>query len=383
MVASESVSDPLKEHDDLVSGLANLEKKFAEGKLQQNEFEVLSKQLKERISRAEQQAYGAARKNESIAKRLRLRNYNDPEVQQVISHFLRFPGRPLEPEFGTDRVPRYPVETEDGRGFSAEMSVLERMGDIGMVKKTLYERVVSCPRCAAPRDVFLRFKCTQCGSIEISIGRMIEHLQCGTIHQESAFQVGKNLICPTCKKLLQSKDEYRLIGVVCSCNACRAQFEDPVEGFYCRKCKVDFDLPTGNVVDVHSYTMIPTALSEARRFLGVNVLTQTLREAGFEVNSPGLIPGTTKETMFSLLAKKDGRQFAIDLSQSDTEVDVEPVLELYVKLLEANFKAAIFGAVPRLSKRARDVASLHSILIAEAATPSEVGKKILDIIVNL
>ena len=383
MAESESVPDPLTEHDDLVSGLADLEKRFSEGKVQQSEFEVLSKQLKERIARAEQQAYSAARKNEAIAKRLRLRNYSDPEVQQVISHFLKSRGGLLVPEFGADRVPRYPLENEGGRTFTAEMPLLERMGDIGMVKKTLYERIVSCPNCSAPRDVFLRFKCTQCGSIDISISRMIEHVQCGTIHQEKAFLVGTNLICPTCKKLLQSKDEYRLIGVVCSCNSCRAQFEDPTEGFYCRKCKVDFDLPTGNVVDVHSYTMTSVALDEARRFLGVNVLAKILSEAGYEVVSPGLLPGTAKEIVFAAIAKKEDRTFAIDLSQSELEVDVEPILELYVKLLEANITAAIFGAVPKLSKRARDLAALHNIRVAEAPTPSEVGSKILEIMITL
>lgn len=89
MAATDSATDPLAEHDNLTSELANLEKQFADRKISKEEFELLSKQLKERISRAESQAYLMARKDEELAKRMRLRNYNDPEVQQVVTHFLR------------------------------------------------------------------------------------------------------------------------------------------------------------------------------------------------------------------------------------------------------------------------------------------------------
>jgi hypothetical protein len=70
---------------------------------------------------------------------------------------------------------------------------------------------------------------------------------------------------------------------------------------------------------------------------------------------------------------------AIDIDSSDVEVGVEPVLALFVKLLEAKPNSAIFGALPRLSTKAREVAQMHSIKVAEGLTPSEVANKILDI----
>lgn len=84
--------------------------------------------------------------------------------------------------------------------------------------------------------------------------------------------------------------------------------------------------------------------------------------------------------MFSLIAQKDTRTIAVDISQGDTEVEVQPILELYVKTLEATPNAAIFGAIPALSKRARDVASLHNILTAEGASPTEMARKVLEIV---
>lgn len=380
MATSESTSDPLAEHDSLTSELANLEKQFADRKVKHEEFEMLSRQLKDRISRAEAQAYGMARIDESLAKRLRLRNYNDPTVEQVVAYYVRTGGKPLEPEFGADRIPRYPVPTETSDKIMIGQPSLQRMADIGMLTETMFERIVSCPNCGVPSNVFQRFKCTQCGSIDISINRMIEHIQCGTIHQESVFRVGKNLICPTCKKLLQAAGEYHVIGVVCSCNSCHARFEDPTESFFCRKCNNDFTLPRAIVLDVQSYSMTKDALSEALRFMGVNTLSQTLTENGIQVRTPSVLSGPNKEVMFSLVAEKDKRTIAIDISQSDTEVDVEPILELYVKTLETTPNAAIFGAIPALSKRARDVASLHNILTAEGASPAEMSRKVLEII---
>jgi len=380
MAATESTIDPLVEHDTLISELADLEKQSSGRKVKPEVFEVLSKQLKERISLTESHAYVLARKDESIAKRLRLRNYNDPAVQQVISHFLRSGGKPLEPEFGVDRFPRYPIETEDGERTSVERPLLQKMADVGIVTEGLFERSIYCPSCATPSNVYLRFKCTQCGSIDISINKMIEHLQCGTIHQESAFRVGKNLICPSCKKLLVQSAEYRLIGVVCSCNSCRAHFEDPAESFFCRKCAAEFSLAAGTVVDVFGYSMNTGSLDEARRFLGVHVLTNILKESGFDVKSPGVMSSQTKEVLFSLVAYKSAKTVAIDLSHSDSEVDVQPVLELYIKTLETHPDLAIFGAIPRLSKTARDVAVLHNVMTAEGPTPNEVGRKILEIV---
>ncbi len=380
MASAEAANDPLTEHDNLTSELANLEKQFADRKVKENEFQLLSKQLRERIQKAESQAYNMARKDDSIAKRLRLRNFNDPTIQQVIGHFLKTGGNPLEPDFGTDRIPRYPIQTEAGEKVSVERNLLQRMADIGIVTETLYERIVSCPTCGTPTNVYLRFKCTQCGSIDISINRMIEHLQCGTIHQENVFRVGRNLICPTCKKMLQGGNEYRVIGVVCSCHACSAHFEDPAQSFFCRACKNDFSLPSAVVLDVFAYGMSKNILNEARRFLGVDALTKTLTENGYQVKTPGIIAGPTKEIIFSLIAQKDARLVAIDMSQSDTEVEVEPVLELFVKILEANPTMAIFGAIPVLSRRAHDVAAMHNILVAEGANPIELARKVLEIV---
>lgn len=380
MAASEPVSDPLKEYDKSRSELADLEKQFADKKIPEKEFESLSKELREKILGAESRIYAMARKDELLAKKLRLRNYNDPMVQQVVDHFTRTGERPLEPEFGADRFPRYPLETGGGDASSAAPSFLQRMADIGIITETLFERIPYCPKCAAPSNVYLHLKCTQCGSIDVSINRMIEHLQCGTIHQESALRADKNMVCPTCKKPRQKAEEYRSVGVVCSCNACRAHFEDPAQGFFCRKCKTDFDLTTATLVDVFAYNMRQEVLNEVRQNLAVNDLARSLRQIGFEVKVPGALAGPKKEVVFSLLAEKGSKAIAVDLSQSHSEVDVEPVLELYLKTLEVNPTAVIFGAIPRLSERARDVAARHNISVVEDSSPTELGKKVIEIV---
>jgi hypothetical protein len=261
-----------------------------------------------------------------------------------------------------------------------EQKVLQKMADSGMLTEALFERVVSCPTCGTPSNLYLRFKCTQCNSIDISLNRMLEHLQCGTIHEENVFYVGRNLICPTCKKMLLNKNEYRVIGLVCSCRACDAHFEDPAQSYFCRGCKSEFSLASAQIMDVFSYSMRKGILSEARRFVGVNALATLLTEKGYAVKTPGVAVGASKEVVFSVTAQKDTKLIAIDVSQSDGEVEVEPILDLFVKVLEVNPVLAILGAIPALSKKAHDVATMHNIQVAEAPTPAELAEKVLEII---
>lgn len=372
--------DPLAEFDDLTSQLASLEKKFVAREVPKEQFELLSRQLKERIANAESLAYLTARKNKSLAKRLRMRNYTDPTVQQVCSHFIYGFGEPLQPKFGADRVPRYVAEPEKGHPVAVDHESLQRIAGIGMLAETLFEKLIFCPKCSSPSDVYNRFKCTQCSSIDITMSRMIEHLYCGTIHQEAAFRVGSSMICPTCKKLIQRTEEYRLIGVVCTCKACGAHFGEPVQTFHCRRCEFDFNLPTATVVDAFTYTMSPDALHEARSHLGIPALAKILQEGGFEVATPGVLTSPSGENFeFSIIARKESKVVAVELAQSSSDVEVEPVLEMYVKLMETRPTLAVLGVVPGLSRKGRGVASMHDIQIAEGPNALEVGRKILEI----
>jgi hypothetical protein len=347
--------------------------------MDQEQFDSLSKGLKERISNAESMAYARAKSDDSVAKRLRDRTYSQLTVQQVCNHFIYGSKKPLEPEFGVDRVPRYSVELEKGAKLPVDTALLQRLADVKILNASLFEKVLFCPKCGAPSDVYARFKCTQCASIDISMNRMIEHLACGTIHEERAFRVGKSIVCPTCKKALEKPKEQRLIGLVCSCNKCGAHFEDPSQSFFCRKCEVDFNLTSGIVTDVYTYNLNDKLLVEIRSHIAIPAIAKLLQTNGFELSIPGVMAGAGKSTQFSLLARKESRVIAIDVASNDVEVEVEPVLELYVKLLETKPEIAVLGAVPRLSARARDVASKHGISIAEGSTPDEVARKILEI----
>ena len=374
--------DPIAEYERLQSELLNLEAQFANKKVPQQEFELLSKQLKDRISAAEAAVAESAKRDPSVAKILRLRSYNEPQVQTIVSHFVRTSGHPIEPEFGDDRLPMYPIEGSGGEKLSAERLLLQKLADIGGLTQSLYERIIYCPQCQKPSDVFARFKCANCGSINIVISRMIEHVMCGTINQEIAFQQGRSMICPTCKKLLAKSEEYRLIGIVCSCNSCHAHFENPTQSYYCRNCKYEFELLGAMLTDVFAYGMTKEILSEASKSLGITSLTKALIENGYDVKVPGVLAASpSKEVVFSLIAKKNNKLVAVDLAHSDSEVEVEPVLELYIKLLEeASPTIAILAVVPTLSKKAREVAALHKITVAEGTTADEVSLKVLKIL---
>lgn len=379
MPSREPAVDPLGEIEALMRELASLETQLSSKKMSQEQYEATSKQLKDRISNAESVAYAMARTNESIAKKLRTRYFSDPIVQQVSNHFLHGSKKPLEPEFGADRIPGYHVEGDGGK-VAVENAALERMADIGILKSSLFEKMLLCPKCGTQSNVFARFKCTNCASIDVAINRMIEHLACGTIHNEKAFLLGRQMVCPTCKKKLQKPEEQRLIGLVCTCNKCSAHFEDPSQSFFCRKCQLDFNLTTGVISDICIYDINEKILGEIRSQLGLPTIAKMLEDNGFQLAIPGIIAGKGKEVQFSIVARKQSMVAAIDIAMSDSEVAVEPVLELYVKLLEAKSDKSVFGAMPRLSDQARDVASVHGISVAEGVTPDVLGRNILGIV---
>lgn len=379
MPSSEPANDPLGEIETLMGELASLETQLSNKKINREQYELASKDVQERISNAEAAAYSLARTNESIAKKLRAKSFSDPYVQLVCGHFIHGSKRALEPEFGADRIPRYYAENE-GERIVVDTASLERMVDIGILKSSLFEKILLCPKCGIPSNVFARFKCTNCASIDIAINRMIEHLACGTIHNEKAFRVGRQMVCPTCKKKLQKPEEQRLIGLVCTCNKCSAHFEDPSQSFFCRKCKFDFNLTTGAISDISIYNVNEKILHEIRSELGLPVIAKMLEENGYQLSISGIIAGKQKDVQFSIVARKQERIAAIDIAMADSEVAVEPVLELYVKLLQAKPDVSVFGAIPRLSDQARDVASAHGISVAEGVTPDILGRNILGVV---
>jgi transposase-like protein len=357
--------------------LASLETELVSQKISTQEYETRTQQIHERISNAESLAYSMARTDDAVAKKLRAKNYAHPEVQQVCNHFVYGLKQALQPEFGADRVARYFVEGSAGQPL--DVALLDRMVDIGILKSSLFEKILFCPKCGTPSNVYARFKCTNCASIDISINRMIEHLSCGTIHNEKAFRLGLKLVCPTCKKTLQKPEEQRLIGLVCTCNKCSAHFEDPIQSFFCRKCQADFNLTTGLITDVRTYEMNEKAIEEVRSQLGIPVIANMLEKSGFRLEVPGVLPGKRRNVQFSIVARRDSSLIAIDLASSDSEVAVEPVLEFYVKLLDANPASAIFAAIPRLSEQARGVAQTNRIMVAEGETSEIVARNILSL----
>jgi hypothetical protein len=122
--------------------------------------------------------------------------------------------------------------------------------------------------------------------------------------------------------------------------------------------------------------MTPEALNEALQYLGVNTLSKVLVDAGLLVRVPGVLTGGTKEVVFSLVAERNGQTIAIDVARSSQEVELQKVLDMYAKIIETNPTMAILGAVPRASKRAKDIAAQHNISVVEGTTLLEVANKI-------
>ena len=206
----------------------------------------------------------------------------------------------------------------------------------------------------------------------------MEHLSCGTVHEERAFKAENSMLCPTCKKILQNPTEHRVLGTVCSCNKCKAHFEDPSQSFFCRKCEIDFNLTTGIITDVYTYHINDKIIEEVRTQTGLPIIQKALQQDGFEVEMPGRIEGGARQ--FAIVARRAQKRVAMDIGSNETEIDIEPVLQLFVKALDERPDLSVFAAIPQLSKRGRDVARMHDIRVVEGSSPLEVAHRILEML---
>ena len=74
----------------------------------------------------------------------------------------------------------------DAAGATA---TLEELANLGLLQRTLANRVHTCPACDHCQVNF-REQCTRCQSIDLSIERVLHHFRCGYTGIESAFQSG-------------------------------------------------------------------------------------------------------------------------------------------------------------------------------------------------
>ncbi len=285
----------------------------------------------------------------------------------------------LDPVFGY----RYPEVERDIEGTSADaLALLERLEKARILEKKFFDKIVLCPSCKVSKVTF-HYLCPVCGSLHIHKKGLIEHISCGHIDAEEKFKKDGKLICPRCDlELKELGVDYRIPGSWFECASCHKRFDEPVFVHDCGNCGSRFTVRDAILTDIYSYILNKEAEAEVRR--GIILLTpiaEALRKAGFSVESPGFVQGTSGAThQFDIVASKTvggTKSFiGIGVASSTIEVDEQPVISLFAKIFDTHPAQAILVVIPKLGETGRRMADLYKIKVVEAANVEEAVKKL-------
>ncbi len=84
--------------------------------------------------------------------------------------------------------------------------IFDRYAEVGLVRRSFYERVHTCPKCDSPTVIF-REVCVSCGMAGLERPELIHHFTCAGVFEAEAFGEPGNQTCPKCRL------DLRFIGV--------------------------------------------------------------------------------------------------------------------------------------------------------------------------
>jgi transcription elongation factor Elf1 len=324
--------------------------------------------------------------------------YRDSRFHLFLNKFLSGELEKLNPVYDPKHGYRYPlVEAIIGDSAATE-EFLNRLYEVGFLKRELYDKIIYCPACSSA-NVSTRYRCPYCRTFDIKKSSLIEHVSCGYIDTEERFRKKGKLVCPKCGVKLTKPDvDYRKAGVWCSCNECGKSFDIPVPSHFCRECSEDFTFEDANYRNIYSYSLNETVMKEAgAHYMLVAPVREFLQNRGFHVESPGFLKGKSGAShIFDIIASSEekakklvvtvkrtpsGKEevstssdektkeiIVIDIASSQTEgvVSEQSIISMFAKVFDVAPNKACLIAIPKMSENGRKLADLYKIKLIEA-----------------
>jgi len=281
-------------------------------------------------------------------------------------------------DFTTELGFIYPVVEQTIQVKSKEVvSILESLGDKGLLKRSFFDKLLRCPRC---QSINLRpsIRCPKCASGHIVRGRVLEHLACKYIGVEDEFRAGGRYVCPRCKMELRTMGaDYQSRGVLRKCRDCGEVFNVPITNWVCLKCSSVSDDDKVGEVSIYSYSLDETKrnwlefeLQPKARFL------EFLRQHGYQVTENARVKGRSgAEHCIDMVATRDdglvSHSIAIGIEIAREKVELGRVLDFDVKAYDGGFHNKVLIVIPELGEEAKKFAQIQRIEILE---PKELAK---------
>ncbi|MFQ6135407.1 MAG: hypothetical protein ACE5KU_06325 [Nitrososphaerales archaeon] len=319
---------------------------------------------------------------------IKYRLYKQPRVQMLLSAFLTGKLNEIKPFFDSGGVQRFPIiETLLGASPSDIKSLLSRLTTERVLLKKPYQRVMCCPHCEDPSDVFVRHLCPSCKSNDLTVEKTIRHLACGNEVRISASKGVEKTLCEKCLTPIVGDGDYTFLGTSLFCNDCGAVNVEIIQTYFCSACSSEFSLSNATYLDVYSYRLNKRLIPEIQQHIILPLLMKVLSDTGFIVQTPGYFIGASGSTYnFSLIANRGETMVAFDIVQSERKIGVQSILPTLFKLAEQRSIQAFLIAIPELDKEAKESAEAGGIVCIEG-TVSDIlangAKKVHDYMAEL
>jgi predicted nucleic acid-binding Zn-ribbon protein len=212
--------------------------------------------------------------------------------------------------------------------------LLRSLEEKGILEQKDYQMVVFCPKCRSP-EVYTKYACTKCKSVDIKRNDFIEHSHCGYIDDKSKFEKDHRFVCPNCDTDLGSVDEeppesgkesYTIIGSSFKCNNCGNNFERPNIQHQCQGCGSSFNFKQSKYEKISSYIKTGRAaeMSPENRIQRVkDSIQDILSEWGVDVKYDTVLRGQSEgEHVFDVIGETKQKIILADISENGKPNDL-------------------------------------------------------------
>jgi rubredoxin len=123
--------------------------------------------------------------------------------------------------------------------FPFPSTVYESWEAGGILKRSVLDRVMLCPRCRSVPT--FRFACRNCRSGRLDHSLLIHHFPCAFVAPSTDFERGEDLVCPKCltRKLVAGTDFEFMPGEF-TCRSCGWKDQDLEQTGHCLNCETRF-----------------------------------------------------------------------------------------------------------------------------------------------
>lgn len=259
----------------------------------------------------------------------------------------------------------------------------------GVLEKTVYERIIVCPKHLDSLSINVRLYCPKCHSMSIDKLHLLEHTKCGYIAERNNFQLSKENIvekCPSCKKsITDMKKEIRIPAMWYTCNDCEEKFDDVLIKLHCRDFNHDFDTNIAQSIEVTGFRLKDSTNNSDFDIASLmEKLTILLNKKGFEAEENHSAKGKSNHYHHIDLYgfNKEGKSIFIFVKKSNQVIDNSEINSKIIQVLDTSPDIAILVGFADMSEKAKSIASSYNISIVSSQDPNGIVSSVEEVLDN-